>query len=44
MGAYLVVDARSPEIEGGVLVLLRDEVTVTTRKILEETVPGFSVK
>ena len=44
MGAYLVVDARSPEIEGGVLVLLRDEVSVTTRKILEETVPGFSVK
>ena len=41
MGAYLVVDARSPEIEGGVLVLLRDEVSVTTRKILEETVPGF---
>jgi hypothetical protein len=41
MGAYLVVDARSPEIAGGFLVLLRDEVSVITRKILEETVPGF---
>lgn len=31
-------------VKGKVFVLLRDEVSGTTRKILEETVPGFSVK